>query len=185
VRAVVVYESMYGNTRLVAGAIGRGLGAAIEVEVVPVHRATPSLLDGAALLVVGGPTHAHSMSRTATRRAAVDAAGSPGSDLTLDVDAEGTGLRDWLAELGQLDMSAAAFDTRVDLPVALTGRAAKRIRRELRHRGFDVVASESFLVDKANHLLADEESRALAWGEQLARATVAAAPSPVELAHRR
>jgi hypothetical protein len=54
----------------------------------------------------------------------------------------------------------------------------------LRHHGFDVVASESFLVDKANHLVADEESRAQAWGEQLARATVAADPSPVELAQR-
>jgi len=35
-RAVVVYESMYGNTHLVADAIGAGLGPAFDVSVVPV-----------------------------------------------------------------------------------------------------------------------------------------------------
>ena len=37
-RAVVVYESMYGNTHLVADAIGAGLEAAFDVTVVPVAR---------------------------------------------------------------------------------------------------------------------------------------------------
>jgi hypothetical protein len=54
------------------------------------------------------------------------------------------------------------------------------------HRATATVAGgAALLVDKANHPLADEESRAQAWGEQLARATVAGDASPVELAHRR
>ena len=36
-RAVVVYESMYGNTHLIADAIGAGLEAAFDVRVVPCH----------------------------------------------------------------------------------------------------------------------------------------------------
>jgi flavodoxin len=35
-RAVVVYESMYGNTHLIADAIGAGLEAAFDVRVAPV-----------------------------------------------------------------------------------------------------------------------------------------------------
>ena len=41
-RAVVVYESMYGNTHLVADAIGAGLITAFEVSVVPVSEASPA-----------------------------------------------------------------------------------------------------------------------------------------------
>ena len=62
-RAVVVYESMYGNTRVVAEAIGAGLGEEHDVVVVPAGEADESVVDGAQLLVVGGPTHAHSMTR--------------------------------------------------------------------------------------------------------------------------
>ena len=70
-RAVVVYESMYGNTHQVADAIGAGLGTAFDVRVVPVSLAGPEVLADADLVVVGGPTHAHGMSRAATRKAAV------------------------------------------------------------------------------------------------------------------
>src|SRR5690242_19397342 len=67
-RAVVVYESMYGNTHLIADAIGRGLvAAACQVDVVPVDRAGQQMLADADLVVVGGPTHAHGISRDSTR----------------------------------------------------------------------------------------------------------------------
>ncbi len=56
-RAVVVYESMFGATRKVAEAVGRGLAsAAWEVAVVPVDEADTALHRGADLLVAGGPT---------------------------------------------------------------------------------------------------------------------------------
>jgi hypothetical protein len=48
-RALVIYESMYGDTRAVATGIAAGLGAAHEVTLVPVTRATPELVATAGL----------------------------------------------------------------------------------------------------------------------------------------
>jgi hypothetical protein len=90
-RAVVVYESMYGNTHLIADAIGAGLGTVFDVRVVPVSEASAAVLDGADLVVVGGPTHAHGMSRAGTRKAAVEAADKPASPLKVEPDALGPG----------------------------------------------------------------------------------------------
>ena len=70
-QAVVVYESMYGNTHLIADAIGAGLRTAFDVSVIPVSHASAAVLNGADLVVVGGPTHVHGMSRASTRKAAV------------------------------------------------------------------------------------------------------------------
>ena len=41
-RALVVYESMYGNTHLIANAIAEGLRAHVETVVVPVGEADTS-----------------------------------------------------------------------------------------------------------------------------------------------
>jgi hypothetical protein len=171
-KAVVVYESMYGNTHLVAEAIANGLrGPADVVVVAPVDEADDDLLAGADLVVVGGPTHVHGMSRESTRKAAVDAAQKPGSDLELEPDAEGPGLRDWFDDDIILSPKAAAFDTRMKGPAALTGRASKGIAKRLRDHGCTlVVEPESFLVTKDNHLLDDETAHARAWGAQLAEA---------------
>ena len=168
-RAVVVYESMYGNTRHVAEAIGAGLEPACSVTVVPVSEVTPESLASAGLVVVGGPTHVHGMSRAATRKSAVEAAGKPGSGLELDPDAPGPGLREWLASLGRYQARGAAFDTRMHGPAALTGQASKGVARSLRAHGFDMAAKpESFLVTKDNRLEPEEASRARAWGGALA-----------------
>jgi Flavodoxin domain len=174
VRGLVVYESMYGNTRLVASAIARGLALSDGVLVVPVDGADQTMLERADLVVVGGPTHAHGMSRESTRKAALEAAHKPGKSLEMDPDAGGVGLRTWFESLGTVQVAAAAFDTRVKAPAALTGRAATGIGKMLRRHGLTLITEpESFLVDKENRLLAGEEDRALAWGEQLA-ATIAA-----------
>ena len=124
-RTVIVYESMYGNTRVIADAIGRGLGPDNQTMVVPVAQAHPELLDGADLVVVGGPTHLHGLSRAATRRGAAQEASKPGSGLTMDPGAKGPGLRDWFTGLGQEDTAGAAFDTRLKGPaMSRTSRAA-------------------------------------------------------------
>jgi hypothetical protein len=168
-RAVVVYESMYGNTHLVADAIGAGLRTVFDVTVVPVAQAGPAVLAGADLVVVGGPTHVHGMSRTSTRKAAVEAAGKPDSNLTVEPDALGSGLREWFDSLGRYPAKAAAFDTRMEGPAAFTGRASKGVARLLRAHGFDVVMEpESFLVTKRNQLMAHESARAREWGAKLA-----------------
>jgi flavodoxin-like protein len=168
-RAVVIYESMYGNTHLIADAIGRGLGADAEVKVVPVSQATAELLEGADLLVAGGPTHAHAMSRARTRAMAIQMAAKPKSTASLDPHAKGPGIRDWLARLAPADVKAAAFDTRLHGPGAFTGRASRGIARKLRHHGFTLVARpQSFFVTNDGHLAPGEAERAGRWGQRLA-----------------
>jgi hypothetical protein len=170
-RAVVIYESMFGNTHGVADAIAQGLREAdgVEVTVHPVGEANADLLGQADLVVVGGPTHVHGMSRASTRKSAVEMVDKPDIDLELDPDAEGPGLRDWFDTLAEHDAHAAAFDTRVDAPAALTGRASKGIARKLHHHGFLIVDDpQSFLVDKENHIEPGENERARAWGAHLA-----------------
>jgi hypothetical protein len=166
-KAVVVYESMYGNTHQVADAIGRGLATRGEVVVLPVAEAAPALVADADLLVVGGPTHAHGMSRPSTRKAAVEQAkGNP-------IDpASGAGVREWLETVPPIAAASAAFDTRAGAaPAFLTGRASKGIAKQLHQHGFGQVAEpESFLIDKDNHLEPGEDERAQQWGAQLAAA---------------
>jgi len=172
-RAVIVYESMYGNTHVVADAIGTGLSTAFDVSVVPVAQVTPEVLADAGLVVVGGPTHAHGMSRPATRKAAVEAANKPASPLKVEPDALSPGLRDWFGSLGRYHVKAAAFDTRIHAPGALTGRASKGVTRLLRAHGFDVIARpESFLVTKQDRLEPQETARAREWGAALAATVV-------------
>ena len=126
-RALVVYESMYGNTHVVASNVADGLRATHEVTLVPVAGATEDLVAEADLLVVGGPTHMHGLSSPASRRMAAQAAAKPASGLSLDPDACGPGLRDWLKGLGPGIGTAhalvAAFDTRLNGVPAFTGHA--------------------------------------------------------------
>jgi hypothetical protein len=116
VGAVVIYESMYGNTHLIATAIGVGLGHACDVTVVPVAAADRDLLDTADLVVVGGPTHVHGMSRPSSRKTALTAAQKPGRELPVDPDAAGEGLREWCDGMARMGCVGAAFDTRFDAP---------------------------------------------------------------------
>jgi len=167
-RALVVYESMYGNTHGVATDIAAGLQAACEVSLVPVTRASRELVMAAGLIVAGGPTHRHGMSSVASRRLAVQAACEPDTRLTLDRDANGPGLRTWLEELDAEGVLAAAFDTRLSAMPVLTGRASRAIARVLTRRGCRVVlAPESFLVSGQNTLLDGEAARACSWGALL------------------
>ena len=128
-RAVVVYESMFGNTHEVAERIGEGLASTFDVTVMPVGDAIGEFMSDVDLLVVGGPTHAHGMSSSMSRRSASDQAESDDA-LDLEPDAEGPGLRDWFDGLPRSGRhAAAAFDTRVDAPPVLTGRASKGHRQ--------------------------------------------------------
>ena len=176
-RALVVYESMYGNTHAVATSIAAGLSATHEVTVVPVTRATAELIAAADLIVAGGPTHLHGMSTVTSRRRAVEAARQPDSGLAMDPDADGSGLRSWLARLSTCDVLAASFDTRLSGPRVLTGRASRSISRLLALRGCRLLlAPESFLVSRQNTLDNGEAARACSWGAllgEVARATYA------------
>ena len=62
-KIVVVYESMFGNTKTVAEAIAEGFADAGEVKIGTVDELSPDEARDAGLIVAGGPTHAHGMAK--------------------------------------------------------------------------------------------------------------------------
>ncbi|MFN8149640.1 MAG: flavodoxin domain-containing protein [Solirubrobacterales bacterium] len=169
-RALVVYESMFGNGRTVAEAIARGLSAGLEARAVAVHVVDAEEVAAADLLVVGGPTHMHGMASAMSRRTAVQIATDAGVDLEPCATAEPT-LRTWLSGLHGERRRAAAFDTRSDHSVTISGSAARGIAKRLRRHGYVIAAdSNSFFVDDTTGPLSDGElDRAERWGAGLAR----------------
>ena len=162
-RAVVVYESMFGNTRTIAEAVAEGLASHMPTDLCEVG-AAPSAVDAdVGLLVVGGPTHAFGLSRPATREDATRQAGG-------HVVSQGIGLREWLETLPRGDgrVAAATFDTRIDHP-RVPGSAARKAEKRLRRLRYPVaVGAESFYVTGTpGPLLEGELQRAKGWGEAL------------------
>jgi len=166
-KALVVFESMWGNTEQVARAVAGGLQSTGPVEVLDVSGEVPDDLSGIDLLVVGGPTHAFSMSRPTTRDDAVNR-GAPSGHAK-------RGIREWLDGLPAADLAVATFDTRVGKVRHLPGSAAKKAAKEVRrHHLGRVVDTESFYVDDMEGPLVDGElDRARAWGLELVAVTVA------------
>ena len=162
-KALVVFESMFGNTEQVAQAVAEGLGASMPVAVLEVINAPADPPADISLIVVGGPTEAFSMSRASTRADAVRQGGRPGR--------EEIGLREWLDTLPSRHSNAklATFDTKIDKMRHLPGSAAKGAAKAGRRHGFDVaVPPESFFVrDTAGPLVDGELDRARAWGQRL------------------
>jgi flavodoxin len=164
-KALVVYESMFGNSEKVARAIAEGLEGFGEVTIRDVATAVAGAIPhGVDLLVVGGPTHAFSMSRLSTREDAIRQGAGQGL--------ASRGLREWL-EAVATDLKGlpfATFDTRVSRVRRLPGSAARSAARQLRRRrGRMVAPPESFFVnDVSGPLDVDEVDRARAWGRHVA-----------------
>ncbi len=180
-RALVVYESMFGNTEEIARAIAEGLRSRLDVQLVEVGSAPRTLPARLDLLVVGGPTHAHGMTDPESRRSSSTKTKQP-------LVSVGIGIREWLkaldlgaATVGAPTFGAAAFDTRLKGPGVLWGSAAKAADVQLRRIGIRIVAGpESFLIKGPLGPVHDvvapgEADRARRWGERLA----AGVPAPV------
>ena len=170
--ALVVVESMFGNTHTIAEAVGDGLATGMAVRVVDVRDA-PAAPD-VDLLVVGGPTHAFSMSRPRTREDAINQAHRPPADAAV-------GIREWLAALPPAagPRAAAAFDTKVSRP-RFPGSAAHGAGKRLRRLGYRLVDDPAtFWVEGTpGPLSAGEVERARTWGQQLMRTFEASAGQP-------
>lgn len=169
--ALVVYESLWGNTRAVAEAIAEGIGNdAQALSTSSADAATAGTVD---LLVVGAPVHAFNLP-TAAGKDSVAARPVPQGALAPDVSHPP--LREWLKAAGTLTGAAAAFDTRVKGPLGRGG--AKRIEKLLSAAGAHIAApGEGFLVINQKHptapatmLVPGELERARLWGAALMRA---------------
>ena len=164
-KALVVFESMFGNTERVARAVADGIRPYGATELVEVGSAPARPGGDVDLIVVGGPTHAFGMSRPRTRADAVKQAGGT-------VVSGRIGIREWLSSLpaDPPGVAAAAFDTRVKLR-GLPGSAARAAARHLRRAGHRLIApAESFYVEGTPGPLAEGElDRARRFGERLGR----------------
>lgn len=160
-RALVVYETLWGNTEKIARAIGSELALSMSVDVTDVDSAPDDVTDYD-LVIVGGPTHAFSMTRSATRASAAKENGAPGVPRR--------GIREWLHGMHPIatPISASAFDTRVSAP-RLPGSAARAAKQELRSLGFDIaVKQRSFWVHGYEGPLVDGElERASDWAREI------------------
>jgi hypothetical protein len=167
-RALVVFESMFGNTSTIAQAVAAGLSSRLDVELVEVSSAPTVLGEDVALLVAGGPTHALGLSRPGTRADAVRQGAA--------VRSTRIGLREWLAGLARgHGIAATTFDTRVDKP-RVPGSAARAAARRLRAAGFSIVApATSFYVDGTQGPLVEGEvARAQRWATAVGEKVVSA-----------
>jgi hypothetical protein len=169
-KAVVVYQSIWGNTAAIARAIAEGIGAGAKA--VSTTEATPDVLKGVELVVAGSPIHAFNLPSADSVRSTQTRASGP---VGVPTDVSHRLMRDWLLEVPTgTGAAAAAFDTRVRGPLGRGG--AKRILKALdragltpiaKPRGFYVAMGANQGVPKGT-LLEGEVERARQWGKELA-----------------
>ncbi len=152
---IVVYDTLHGNTQRVASVIAEQMAPLGNVRLYRVDQ-VPAMTDTDAW-VIGGPTHAHGMSRP---------------------------LSAFLTHLQRnrlTGLAAATFDTRFHYPRLISGSAAHSAAHQLRRSGCQMVTEPtSFFVkqgpkpedggkpDPATERLLDGElDRARAWGASL------------------
>jgi len=153
-KALVIYDSFFGNTEKIAQAIGQAHGARGEIQVLRVSNAKPEDLAGVNLLIVGSPTRAFRP--------------TPAISNFLDGIPAG-GLR---------GVKVAAFDTGIpaqDAPsilrffIKLFGYAAKPIADKLTKKGGELaVPPEGFFVKGSQGPLQEGElERAANWAKRI------------------
>lgn len=148
--ALVLYDSKFGNTERIAETIALAFQESVSTRLVAIEDVpdlVPALV-GVDILVIGGPTHVHGIS---------------------------TGLRHMIEALGDeslKDKRTAVFDTRLHGMKVVTGSAAARLGRLMRHRGaWLVVPPASFIVEgREGPLQPGEVEHANAWAAEVLRA---------------
>ena len=159
-KAVVVYESHWGNTAAVARAIAEGLGQGTEA--LATDEATGSAMDGVDLIVCGAPVIAFSLAGgNARKQIAGDTKAPTPPDVSHPL------LREWLDALPPGSGRCAAFETRIWWsPRGATGT----IESKLRKAGYPkLIKAERFIVAGSYGPMKDGElERARAWGAEIA-----------------
>jgi hypothetical protein len=161
-KAIVVYESHWGNTAAVARAIAEGIGP--EARALSTAEATGAAIAGADLIVAGAPLLGFSLpTESMLKGMASNAARDPAPP-----DLSHPSMRAWLDALLKGSGRAAAFETRIWWS---PGSASKAILGKLEAAGYRPAAkAERFVVKGKYGPLRDGElERAKAWGASLAQ----------------
>lgn len=144
-KAIVIYDSQYGNTEEVAKAIGKGFGE--EAKVVRVGDVKVEDIAPYHFVVIGSPTQGGR--QTAAVKAFLD-----------NVPAEAL-----------KDKRLAAFDTRLkNVLVKMFGYAAPRIEAAIKEKGGNTTAQPQgfFVKGRRGPLLDGELDRATTWAQAIA-----------------
>lgn len=162
-KAVVVYESLWGNTAAVARAIAEGIGP--EAQALSTGEAAGEVLAGADLIVAGAPVIQF---RLPTEKVREELGRNPGKAPT-PPNLSNPSMRSWLDDLPEGHGSLAAFETRVRFS---PGGSTSVITESLEGKGYSQLAeAERFFVKGAYGPMRDGElERARRWGEELAQA---------------
>jgi len=150
-KTLVVYDSVFGNTKQIATAIGNSFDVNDEVEVLQVNNVNLEKLSDIELLIVGSPTRAF----------------RPTKEISSFIDKMPSGLLD--------NVNVMAFDTRVstvdinskllNVMVKFFGYAAEPIGNKLVKKGGKLIClPEGFYVKESEGPLKDKElERASDW----------------------
>jgi flavodoxin len=146
-KALVLFESAYGNTERIARAIAEGLENYGQVTLLHTAGARSVNLWEFDLLVIGSPTQFRKASPTMI------------------------GWLDGLPYKGLKDYPAAIYDTRYQMPVWRSGSAGRQMDKKIRKLGgILLLEPESFFVNRnAGDLLPGEMERVPAWVDALYR----------------
>jgi flavodoxin len=157
-KALIVYDSVFNNTKKIAMAIGYALGPQKNVGIFHVNDIRPEYYSGLRVLVAGSPTRGFRPTKDMTRF-----------------------LRNIPENLFK-GVRIAAFDTRMSMKdvkvpilhflVRIFGYAAEPISRKLQKKGgVQVVNPEGFIVKNSEGPLREGElERAAGWARQIKKA---------------
>ncbi len=145
-KALIVYDSVHGNTKKIANAIGNAITG--EVQVLRMGEVNLSELKTLDLLIVGSPTHAGRATPA---------------------------MKDFLKKISEPDIqgiNVAAFDTRLTARwVRIFGYAAGKIAKNLKKKGCTLILSpEGFFVKGTKGPLKEGElERAASWAKEIVK----------------
>jgi hypothetical protein len=170
-KAVVVYESHWGNTEAIARAIAEGMGDGTVV--MHTDAAVPEAVAGADLLVAGAPLLGFSLPTDAM----LEQIRTSPDPRQPTAETGHPSMRSWLASLSPRPGRCAGFETAIWWS---PGSSAKAIQRGLVAAGRTSASKpRRFVVTgRFGPLKAGEVQRAREWGAQLAAGVGAAADRP-------
>lgn len=166
-KALVVYESHWGNTEAVAHAIADGIGP--DTLVMATDEADVAAVSDIDLLVAGAPVLAFGLPSERMEHAVAESAEAAPTP----PDVSHPSLRSWLAGLPRGHGQAAAFETRIRWS---PGGATGAIERGLERAGYRPAApAAKFIVtSRYGPLQEGELERARRWGTELKSRLIAA-----------
>ncbi len=149
-KALVIYDSLYGNTEKVARALASGMReGGIEVDCVRANTVDTATLGAYDMLVIGGPTHKLGLSDP---------------------------MKAFMKQLEGADIKnkqAFAFDTK--FKSRLAGSAGKKIEQQMRQNGMEVIMPHvsAIVTGSEGPLKEGTEAQFKQTGTELARMALA------------